>query len=306
MSSPSVKGPKRLTRNAYQIGWFSPLQVELQAAIHMLDEVHEKLPLPATDPNVYFYGAINGHNIVIVGLPEIGNYPTAAAAAHMRSTFPNLTCGVLVGIGGGVPTKSDAGMIRLGHVVVSKPTILHSGAINYSHGIVTDGVFKQTGVLVKRPSALLSAATTLDARLKASGGSPLLKNVGRMLENPRLYRKYKYPGIDRDPMSKHGSDKSRHVGPGTEIVVHRGTIATGELLLRHAPLGDELAKEYSVLCFEMEAAGALTGLPCLVVRGVSDYCDSLKNDEWHGFASAAAASYARELFFHLPRRTDSS
>ena len=48
--------------------------------------------------------------------------------------FPNLRFGMLVGIGGGVPVKTDNGMIRLGDIVVSKPESGHSGAIQYDHG----------------------------------------------------------------------------------------------------------------------------------------------------------------------------
>jgi hypothetical protein len=36
------------------------------------------------------------------------------------------------------------------------------------------------------------------------------------------------------------------------------------------------------------------------LRGISDYADSHKNDGWHGYASASAAAYARQLFFHMP------
>ncbi|OLN92294.1 Kinesin light chain 1 [Colletotrichum chlorophyti] len=50
----------------------------------------------------------------------------------------------------------------------------------------------------------------------------------------------------------------------------------------------------------MEAAGAIADFPCLVVRGISDYCDSHKNDQWHGYAAAVAAAYARQLFFYMP------
>lgn len=50
----------------------------------------------------------------------------------------------------------------------------------------------------------------------------------------------------------------------------------------------------------MEAAGALADFPCLVVRGISDYADSYKSDRWQGYAAAAAAAYARELFFYMP------
>jgi nucleoside phosphorylase len=38
----------------------------------------------------------------------------------------------------------------------------------------------------------------------------------------------------------------------------------------------------------------------MVIRGISDYCDTHKNDIWHGYAAAVAAAYARQLFFHIP------
>lgn len=63
---------------------------------------------------------------------------------------------------------------------------------------------------------------------------------------------------------------------------------------------DLLAQEHKILCFEMEAAGTFNDFPCLVIRGISDYSDSHKNDKWHGYAAAVAAAYARELFNHMP------
>jgi nucleoside phosphorylase len=84
------------------------------------------------------------------------------------------------------------------------------------------------------------------------------------------------------------------------VVVHRGTIASGERVIKDGELRDDLAKQHGILSFEMEAAGALADFPCVVIRGISDYCDSHKNDQWHGYAAAAAAAYARQLFFHMP------
>ncbi|KEQ96337.1 hypothetical protein AUEXF2481DRAFT_38593 [Aureobasidium subglaciale EXF-2481] len=50
----------------------------------------------------------------------------------------------------------------------------------------------------------------------------------------------------------------------------------------------------------MKTTGAMNDFPCLVVRGISDYCNSHKNDKWHGYAAAVAAANARELFSHMP------
>lgn len=55
-----------------------------------------------------------------------------------------------------------------------------------------------------------------------------------------------------------------------------------------------------VLCFEMEAAGLMDQLPCLVIRGICDYCDSHKNRSWQGCASLTAGGYAKHLLSIVP------
>lgn len=84
------------------------------------------------------------------------------------------------------------------------------------------------------------------------------------------------------------------------VVVHRGIIASGNLVVKDARLRDDLAEQYNVLCFEMEAAGALDDFPCMVIRGISDYCDTHKNDDWQPYAATTAAAYARQLLFYIP------
>jgi hypothetical protein len=65
--------------------------------------------------------------------------------------------------------------------------------------------------------------------------------------------------------------------------------------MKHGKTRDRLAKEHGMLCFEMEAAGLMNQLPCLVVRGICDYSDSHKNKQWQGYAALVAAAYARIL-----------
>ncbi|KAK5675560.1 hypothetical protein LTS10_011660 [Elasticomyces elasticus] len=74
-------------------------------------------------------------------------------------------------------------------------------------------------------------------------------------------------------------------------VVHYGTIASGNQVMKDAATRDRISKEFhGVLCFEMEAAGLMNRFPCLVVRGICDYCDSHKHKAWQPFAAAAAAA----------------
>ena len=314
---------KRLSHEDYTVGWICPLEVEQVAALEMLDEEHERLPQPRADHNVYSLGSIGGHNVVIAGLHQPGNNPAATVVTQMRTTFPELRFGLLVGIGGGVPATTDNGMIRLGDVVVSKPAGGHSGAVQYDHGKAETGHFRRTGALAPPPTVLLNAAQDLAAKRARTYKDPVAENTKRIdTDIPRL-RKYRHPGSARDHLylsdyihldpklscDECGCDPTRRLqrdvddedeSDNPRVVVHRGTIASGELVIKDGKLRDQMAKEYGVLCFEMEAAGALADFPCIVIRGVSDYCDSHKNDRWHGYAAAAAAAYARQLFFHMP------
>ncbi|KAM3455313.1 hypothetical protein NHJ6243_008570 [Beauveria neobassiana] len=310
---------KRLNRDDYEVAWICPLEVEQIAAMEMLDEEHETLPQPRGDTNIYNLGAINNHNVVIAGLPKAGNCPAAAVITQMKMTFPNLKHGLLVGIGGGVPVKTDQGMIRLGHVVVSEPTGVHSGAVQYDHGKATAGQFELKGSLNPPPTALLNAAREVSVRRQRLDHDPIWKNTQRIDTSRPHLRRFKFPGVANDclyqPHYEHrradascedgGCDpKQRIERPINEfhetfVTVHRGTVASGELVIKDAMKRDNLARKLGVLCFEMEAAGASTDFPCMVIRGISDYCDSHKNDMWHGYAAAVAAAYARQLFFHM-------
>lgn len=71
------------------------------------------------------------------------------------------------------------------------------------------------------------------------------------------------------------------------IHVHYGNIASGNSVLKDAIMQDRFSRdpELKVLCFEMEAAGLMSNIPCLIVRGICDYCDSHKNDDWRKRAS---------------------
>lgn len=316
----------QLRHEDYTIGWICPL-VEQTAALAMLDEEHERLPQPQTDHNAYTLGSIEGHNVVIAGLPQTGNSSAATVVTQMMRTFQHVKFSLLVGIGGGVPTNTDNGMVRLGDVVVSKPTGQHSGVVQYDRGKAETGHFKHTGTLPPPPAVLLTAAQNLAAQNLAAQrarlrNDPIVENIKRIDTSIRGLRKYKYPGSVQDhlyradyihlapevPCDDCGCDPAQRVQRAVDgeddgdsyVVVHRGTIASGEMVIKDSVLRDQLAKEYGVLCFETEAAGALAGFPCITIRGISDYCDSHKNDQWHGYAAAAAAAYARLLFFHMP------
>lgn len=329
MASTPPAQLKRLSHSEYTVAWISPLEVEQIAAVEMLDEEHQSLPQSSRDHNVYKLGRIANHNIVIAGLHSAGNAPAATVVVQMRMTFPHLLFGLLVGIGGGVPRKTNSGWIRLGHVVVGKPNGPDSGIVQYDHGKALAGTIERTGALAPPPVTLLSAAQALAVHRDRALVDPVWQDTTRIPTRRRRLRRFANPGPANDHLYRAdylhrqpgqacdecGCDETQRVrrvdpyeddqddsDPEPFVMVHSGTIASGELVVKDAQVRDTLAKRHNVLCFETEAAGALTDFPCMVIRGISDYCDSHKNDVWHGFAAAVAAAYARQLFFHMPFR----
>ncbi|KAF3923725.1 hypothetical protein ABW20_dc0106485 [Dactylellina cionopaga] len=103
----------------YTIAWVCALPIELAAAVAVLDfEYPESPPIPAADENVYIFGRVGDHNIIL-GCPSdiYGTTSCAVVAAQMYVTFTALRFVLMVGIGGGVPNSSND--IRLGDVVVA-------------------------------------------------------------------------------------------------------------------------------------------------------------------------------------------
>src|SRR2546423_6522935 len=112
---------RRLRPEDYTVGWVCALPVELAAAAGMLDEEHQDLPQDVNDTNLYTLGRIGEHNTVIACLPagQTGNNSAAAVAVRMKLRFTSIRFGLMVGIGGGVP--SGEADVRLGDVEISRP-----------------------------------------------------------------------------------------------------------------------------------------------------------------------------------------
>jgi hypothetical protein len=95
---------------------------------------------------------------------------------------------------------ADGVMIRLGHVVVSKPTGTHSGAVHYDHGKAKQGKFERTGYLQPPPSALLNAAQKLAVARARAHEDPVWLNVQRIETKKRQHRKFRHPGVENDQL----------------------------------------------------------------------------------------------------------
>jgi hypothetical protein len=56
---------------------------------------------------------------------------------------------------------------------------------------------------------------------------------------------------------------------------------------------------YKARCIGMEAGGIINNMDCLVIRGVSDYADSHKNDIWHDYAALTASACAKAILGYV-------
>ncbi|KAF4210319.1 hypothetical protein CNMCM5878_004636 [Aspergillus fumigatiaffinis] len=301
---------RRFRMENYTVGWVCALPVELAAARKMLDEKHPDPPQDASDSNLYTLGRIGEHDVVIACLPagRTGTNSAAGVAVQMKAKFKSIRFGLMVGIGGGVP--SAGADIRLGDVVVSQPHGRHGGVVQYDFGKTRPDGFERTGYLNAPPTVLLNALAILQANYLI-GESNLSKSLFTLSSLPAFARdnagpddlfESSYTHTGGDTCEKCSKERLVIRTSRTEdIRVHFGTIASGNQLMRDAAIRDKLSLELDgALCFEMEAAGLLDSFPCLVIRGISDYADSHKNKRWQGYAAAVAAACAKEILSIIP------
>ncbi|THZ88642.1 purine and uridine phosphorylase [Aureobasidium pullulans] len=277
-----------LSRERYTIGVICALFEEKAAMVMMLDEKHESLEQKSGDNNSYTLGKIGQHNVVIACLPggHQGKAAAATVAVHMMHSF-DIKLGLMVGIGGGVPSRTLD--IRLGDVVVSIPEGTHGGVVQYDLGkLELDGLHRK-GHLDKPPKALLSAITSL--REKHVWMEPEFpQHLTAILSNHRMANRFGFQVVQR---ADREDDTPR---------VFYGTILSGDMVMKNGQERDRIAAAENAICFEMEAAGLMNDFPCLVIRGISDYSDSHKNDRWQPYAAATAAAYAKELLIALSKQ----
>ncbi|KAK5062936.1 hypothetical protein LTR84_005012 [Exophiala bonariae] len=297
----------------YTVGWICALPVELAASAELLDKEHPPLPQDTKDSNSYTFGNIGEHNVVIGCLPfgQMGLVSAANIATQMKSRFKSIRFGLMVGIGGGVP--SEISDIRLGDVVVSLPNGQSGGVVQYDLGkTLTGGQNIRTGSLNAPPQILLTALAAVEAaRMRGKFDiETSLSSLGERLPkfaHPRTLKdhlyKSEYAHLRGATCANCHEDQleERDDRETDDVIIHYGTIASGNQVMKDGIERDRLSDELGgVLCFEMEAAGLMNNFPCLVIRGICDYADSHKNKGWQPYAAATAAAFGKGLLGLIP------
>ncbi|KAL2820410.1 nucleoside phosphorylase domain-containing protein [Aspergillus granulosus] len=305
----------RISCEAYTVGWICVLEDEHDAARALLDEEYAT-PSTQDDQNTYLVGRMGRHNVVIVRVIDTGSTPAAELVTNMTRTFRNLRFGLMVGTGGGATDAPRPGGlttdILLGDVVVSRPNGSHGGVIEYDRGRQMPGDFEIISRLNSPGTLLASAAAQVAQNHRFKKG-----NMARYIREAQSrfhaldINYFNFPGREHDLLFAPGYDHFDELGTDcsccdrSQLVtrtstrkgpaIHNGLIASADVLMQDPHTRDTMRQTHGALCFEMESAGMMNSLPCLIIRGIANYADSHKNDLWQPYAALTAAAYAKDL-----------
>ncbi|KAJ3498372.1 hypothetical protein NLG97_g1171 [Lecanicillium saksenae] len=302
----------------YTVGWVCALPVEVAAAKALLDDVHGELLAGrgSEDPNSYVLGNIQGHNIVLAH-PPFGSFDTnstAAVEAQMRARFKSIRFSLMVGVGGGAPSEKND--VRLGDVVVSKPTSTRPGLIQLDLETKPAGDPFMSKSALSKPSTLLLTAAGKAETMDILGESMVPCYIAEIVTKDAFT--FARPSVTRDELSDSESQRTSVQSADAECSdcsanetqygspraaqstrIHYGLVASTTHPICNATTRDSLAREHDILCFDTEASG-LTGTDqCLIIRGICDYADLNRCNHWRGYAAAASAAYAKEILLQI-------
>ena len=250
------------------------LAIEFQAA-RMAFGIDEDAPTSKTDIGQIHWraqiptgrGGLATCTIATIG--AAGNVDAAAATASLLAEFkPKLV--VMIGIAAGMRTK-----VALGDVVISERVVAYEG------GALLEGGINQPRPEMFRPAFAVQQDVT---HYLASRDSVKV----------RLNRAWRNQGL-HFPQSSVAGDVSKDVMPKP------ATIGSGEKLLRDPNKFMTLRELHGKIdTAEMEAAGIFTAcfqadVDALVIRGISDFGDSTKDNQFHELAAKAAAIVAADM-----------
>lgn len=184
----------------------------------------------------------------------------------------------MVGIEAGIPNfpKHD---IRLGDITVSVPQDNHPGVVQYDFGRYEQDGFVLKESLDKPPPILISVNGSLEED-EIMNKRPLRKILKETTKNHQFAR----PSVN-DVLFE---NNFHHINKGADCggceassgkklvprplrqkqqpVIHQGLILSGNGVVKDPAYRDHLHRDYNTaICFEMEAAGIVDKIPCLVI-----------------------------------------
>ncbi|MCJ1296740.1 hypothetical protein MMC34_008307 [Xylographa carneopallida] len=249
----------------------------------------------------------------------MGTNAAATLCTNTLRSFSNIRYMYFCGIAGGAPDPSQPKFdVRLGDVVNSN---LEGGVVQYGFGKQLPDKFKGKHVQMNPPSRSIKQLVDELERDDAIDEQSLSERVAERasIVDSKVLRstlKFSRPEASTDRLFKsdfrHPPDEAscslqscpdsqvvpRPARPASSPRIHSGSIASGDIVMKDAVRRDAIRQKHGVLCFEMEGAGLVQALTqhmdavsYFIIRGICDYSDSHKNDQWQGYAAAVAAAF---------------
>jgi nucleoside phosphorylase len=295
----------------YTIGWVSTLPLDDRAARTMLDKLYLVIHHNSPETLWFTFGRVGSHNVVMT---YPGSHGVSSAVREMRDIFSSIKFVFMVGTGGGVPGGRDD--IRLGDVVVSQPDGKHRGVVQHDLENTEDESSRSTG----HPNPLSGLNLSVLDQIRDEVNQGAHPDHRERFNAKTSMREYSRPPDQRDLLfnnayyhvagnydctscdSKQTIERPERRLGNAAVKIHHGTIVSSKQVVEDARTRETMAEEYGdqVLCFEQGAVGLEIDFPCIVIRGISDYCDSHRNNEWREYASGNAAAYTRNLLLLIP------
>ncbi|KAL2844405.1 hypothetical protein BJX68DRAFT_269637 [Aspergillus pseudodeflectus] len=299
---------------------------------HFWDDGGARYGKAQGDPNAYRFGTIGDHNVVLVYMPGMGKGHASSVSASFRSSFDRIRLAIIVGICGAVPTATEHG-IYLGDVIIGDEIVGYDHGRRYPTGLEmrTDTISKANAevqafirkVGTRRGSEKLLLGARRHFALLQDCDQNYTRPSQDRLFHPDYHHKHHKPSrcrrCSKDKACKKaqeatceslGCDPSKLIARSRglpsnpkqptqanhqDFNVHIGRIASGDCVMKSAEERDRIVALEHVLAFEMEGSGICNNLPCIVVKGASDYADSHKDKVWQNFAAGTAAACMKAL-----------
>ncbi|KAF4943467.1 hypothetical protein FSARC_14912 [Fusarium sarcochroum] len=297
-----------LCREDFNVALICALPLEFDAICMVVDEFwdHEGDPYGRGhgDRNTYVTGRIGKHNIVITML-GMGKVNSATTATSLRSSYPNIQLAILVGICGAIP-YIDAKPVRLGDVIISDIIVQYDFGRQINREFVRKKTSDSSSGPVSRDvlNLLTNINTSFGRRRLHERTMVFSEHLTAAATRAGQSERYRSPdaamGNLLESMSQRqilaekeceGDERLKLPAPA----IYLGPMASGDTVMLSAERRDKIARDEGVIAFEMEGAGLWRELPCLVVKGVSDYANSEKTKTWQDYAAATAAAASKAV-----------
>ena len=285
----------KISNEKVEIGIITVLNEEYNAMYSLLQEPTELCVSTNGAGHTYVIGKLpaannNYHTVALAQCAGMGNNLSSIKATQMKADFKNIKYIFITGIAAGVPNINNPEKhVRLGDVVVAD----RGGVIQYDMIKLQESRVQHRNINIPPSSRLLEACKKVERDYKNVLKKDVL-NVRPSSHTDILYDENKN-AIEHPNQNFRIADK-----PCFFI----GKIGSANILLKDAKQRDALVKQFGLQAFEMEGSGIadatwIDEIGYMIVRGISDYADAFKNDLWHEYAAAAAASATAEILENL-------